>query len=237
MRSSSILLTTVFALALFAPTGSASAVELIANGGFESGHFHGDSAAPRYDTISQSSAQPQDLSSWTVTNGSVAWGLNPTDINTNTGVGFVDLTGVGDNGNHGTISQTISTVIGQTYAFSVFETLYFGAGGITVDENGHAVSLTGSPGFWGPGISGINLHASWGQLTGTFVADNTSTTIGIIALSDRSAQIGLDDVSVTGPAAVGGVPEPSTWAMMIVGFCGLGFIAYRRKSKPAFMAA
>lgn len=26
-----------------------------------------------------------------------------------------------------------------------------------------------------------------------------------------------------------GVPEPSTWAMMILGFCGLGFIAYRRK--------
>jgi hypothetical protein len=25
------------------------------------------------------------------------------------------------------------------------------------------------------------------------------------------------------------VPEPSTWAMMILGFCGLGFIAYRRK--------
>ena len=25
------------------------------------------------------------------------------------------------------------------------------------------------------------------------------------------------------------VPEPSTWAMMILGFCGLGFIAYRGK--------
>jgi hypothetical protein len=26
------------------------------------------------------------------------------------------------------------------------------------------------------------------------------------------------------------VPEPSTWAMMILGFCGLGFVAYRRKA-------
>jgi hypothetical protein len=26
------------------------------------------------------------------------------------------------------------------------------------------------------------------------------------------------------------VSEPSTWAMMIVGFCGLGFMAYRRKN-------
>ena len=29
------------------------------------------------------------------------------------------------------------------------------------------------------------------------------------------------------------VPEPSTWAMMIVGFCGLGFMAYRRKPDGA----
>jgi hypothetical protein len=36
---------------------------------------------------------------------------------------------------------------------------------------------------------------------------------------------------------VNAVPEPSTWAMMILGFCGLGFMAYHRKSKPALMAA
>jgi hypothetical protein len=36
---------------------------------------------------------------------------------------------------------------------------------------------------------------------------------------------------------VAAVPEPSTWAMMILGFAGLGFMAYRRKSKPALMAA
>jgi hypothetical protein len=29
--------------------------------------------------------------------------------------------------------------------------------------------------------------------------------------------------------SVGAVPEPSTWAMMILGFCGVGFMAYRRK--------
>jgi hypothetical protein len=36
---------------------------------------------------------------------------------------------------------------------------------------------------------------------------------------------------------VSAVPEPSTWAMMILGFAGVGFMAYRRKSKPALMAA
>ena len=35
----------------------------------------------------------------------------------------------------------------------------------------------------------------------------------------------------------GAIPEPSTWAMMILGFAGIGFMAYRRKSKPALMAA
>ena len=38
-------------------------------------------------------------------------------------------------------------------------------------------------------------------------------------------------------AAIAAVPEPSTWAMMLLGFAGLGFMAYRQKSKPALMAA
>jgi PEP-CTERM motif len=36
---------------------------------------------------------------------------------------------------------------------------------------------------------------------------------------------------------VSGVPEPSTWAMMLLGFAGLAFMAYCRKSKPALKAA
>ncbi len=33
------------------------------------------------------------------------------------------------------------------------------------------------------------------------------------------------------------VPEPATWAMMVLGFMGVGFVAYRRKSKPGFRLA
>jgi hypothetical protein len=36
---------------------------------------------------------------------------------------------------------------------------------------------------------------------------------------------------------VRGVPEPSTWAMMILGFMGVGFMAYRRKGGSAFRLA
>jgi len=46
--------------------------------------------------------------------------------------------------------------------------------------------------------------------------------------------VALDNFTVSVETAV---PEPSTWAMMILGFAGVGFLAYRRKSKPALMAA
>jgi hypothetical protein len=44
-------------------------------------------------------------------------------------------------------------------------------------------------------------------------------------------------LNVTTDGSIGAVPEPSTWAMMILGFAGVGFMAYRRKSKATLMAA
>jgi hypothetical protein len=32
------------------------------------------------------------------------------------------------------------------------------------------------------------------------------------------------------------VPEPSTWAMMMLGFAGLGFAGYRKSRKAAIAA-
>jgi len=37
--------------------------------------------------------------------------------------------------------------------------------------------------------------------------------------------------------AVASAPEPSTWVMLIIGFADIGFMAYRRSSKPALNAA
>jgi len=34
-------------------------------------------------------------------------------------------------------------------------------------------------------------------------------------------------------ANISAVPEPSTWAMMILGFAGVGFLAYRRRNQTA----
>jgi hypothetical protein len=46
---------------------------------------------------------------------------------------------------------------------------------------------------------------------------------------------GTGSVTVT-PIIPGVVPEPSTWAMMVLGFAGLGFLGYRRTAKARLAA-
>ena len=36
---------------------------------------------------------------------------------------------------------------------------------------------------------------------------------------------------------IGEVPEPSTWALMLIGFAGLGFVGYRQQQKLAALRA
>jgi hypothetical protein len=47
----------------------------------------------------------------------------------------------------------------------------------------------------------------------------------------------IDNVSLTGDLIAPSVPEPSTWAMMTLGFAGVGFMAYRRRRQAAAIAA
>jgi hypothetical protein len=42
--------------------------------------------------------------------------------------------------------------------------------------------------------------------------------------------------NVSGTWQVAAVPEPSTWAMMLLGFAGVGFMAYRRSCKDQGLA-
>jgi hypothetical protein len=75
---------------------------------------------------------------------------------------------------------------------------------------------------------------------------SVSTTLGDYHIFGDGSPFSIgtvsrNDIFETGPGgfgvgtlAVSAVPEPSTWAMMILGFCGLGFVAYRRKQdRPA----
>lgn len=42
-----------------------------------------------------------------------------------------------------------------------------------------------------------------------------------------------DYVFIDNVTGVSAVPEPSTWAMMLIGFCGLGFLAGRHRNRSA----
>jgi hypothetical protein len=67
----------------------------------------------------------------------------------------------------------------------------------------------------------------------TYVNFNfTGGTIGGVQFTSTSAAFELDNVAISSA-----VPEPSTWAMMILGFMGVGFMAYRRKNTRAFRIA
>jgi hypothetical protein len=48
--------------------------------------------------------------------------------------------------------------------------------------------------------------------------------------------VGNEDLTTPFNVLVAAVPEPSTWAMMILGFCGIGFMAFRRKQAGAALS-
>jgi len=56
-----------------------------------------------------------------------------------------------------------------------------------------------------------------------------------------SGYFNIGDNQLTGKTPftpqVAAVPEPATWAMMILGFVGVGFMAYRRRNQRAALAA
>jgi len=129
------------------------------------------------------------------------------------GVEFLSPTGVSN------LSQTLSTVAGTTYDVSFFLDLV-GSTSIPITVSFGDGNLTLTNPTTGQGFQEFSF-------TGTATSGSTILNFG---LTD-SALSGLDDVSVTAA-----VPEPSTWAMMLLGFAGVGFMAYRRKSNPASMA-
>ena len=63
---------------------------------------------------------------------------------------------------------------------------------------------------------------------------NGATDVELLFSETMSSKEGFGfTYALATTGAVSGVPEPSTWAMMLIGFAGLGFVAYRRTKKSA----
>jgi hypothetical protein len=99
---------------------------------------------------------------------------------------------------------------------------------------------------WGTFSNGVNMTGANGApgsnhgpldftLTGTISTANfVNNTDGHIFAADILVVATGKTGAVTGPASISSVPEASTWAMMILGFMGVGFMAYRRKGQGRF---
>lgn len=111
---------------------------------------------------------------------------------------------------------------------------------------GNQVAYTSVSGSFG-GTPGVASTISFG--TGSILAQLNidGTALGFTQLSgpdlftgnpaDPTFNIGTFDLANPFMSqndvltiSVAAVPEPSTWAMMILGFLGLGFLAYRKKA-------
>jgi hypothetical protein len=90
-------------------------------------------------------------------------------------------------------------------SFGGMETLYFYTGDVADAGNHYSVVPT-------------EAYFTGSDSSPTFVPGTYYGSVG-------------DSVTITDITAA--VPEPSTWAMMILGFIGVGFMAYRRKQNDS----
>ena len=79
----------------------------------------------------------------------------------------------------------------------------------------------------------ITNNPVWGQNALFNVWSNGGDSYGFLFSGTLTDVFNDWVIRGEGAGTVAAVPEPSTWAMMILGFTGVGFMAYRRKSKPA----
>ena len=86
-------------------------------------------------------------------------------------------------------------------------------------------------------FSADGLTNGWLHYTTNFTSGNAALynfALNFQGNGNTAADFVVDNVSVANVAAA---PEASSWAMMILGFAGVGFMAYRRKHGQALRAA
>jgi hypothetical protein len=113
--------------------------------------------------------------------------------------------------------------------------IYWGSidGNVNGNNNGFSVTLDG---YTLTGADLVALYGADGSGSQTSPTGNQLVTItGLAAFTTAeftSTQNAFEFSLAATPVTInGGVPEPSTWAMMMLGFAGLGYAAFRRNSK------
>jgi hypothetical protein len=216
------------AIGILAPQ-HARAAQFITNGSFEADSFTGSGLGYRLGLTGNA------VTGWFIpaSDGTYPWGLQ----NTNAFGGGPAAQGnqwlvLGEVSTHVdyTIQQTMTGLTpGQTYNLTFALASETGCCA-TAQVSFLSGSSTAALNFTAP--SSGNYWTQWGSFSENFLATSSSVTLQFKDLAIEfpgGLDLGLDNVSVTG--VQGGIPEPSTWAMMILGFAGIGFMAYRRKGK------
>lgn len=200
--------------------GPSKAVELITNGGFETGSF-----ASWTVTTPVGDDHPQVVIAYNQ-NGNYPTGAfgepvpNPTFPN-NYGAYFVGDTKAES------ISQSITLNPGKQYLIS-FE-IYSTANGKKNPFDATLQSSTSNTDELSPVFSAQALPTSWTYYSAMFTAGAAGPYT--FALNFKPSFIGSPDSDfVIDDISIKAVPEASTWAMMILGFLGVGFLGYRRRN-------
>jgi hypothetical protein len=95
-----------------------------------------------------------------------------------------------------------------------------------------------NPGMWVVTLDNVPFHTTFllqMNSAATLFAGSTTTIDSSFSGFFGFGYFGGDDDGspFRGTLTIAAVPEPSTWAMLLIGFAGIWFAAYRRKSKPA----
>jgi hypothetical protein len=133
------------------------------------------------------------------------------------------------------------------YAVATFEVGYGAGGGagtyrLRVFDGNDSLVYTangaagGSPyenfGPFPNAVSTLDLRVVLDDITGSFEMTAIVAIFGTGYCCDGPIAIANAE-----GFTISSVPEPSTWAMMILGFAGVGFMAYRRRNSTALRAA
>jgi choice-of-anchor C domain-containing protein len=205
------LLLAASALAL-AFAGSAQAAT-ITNGSFEQGTFTSDA----FDTLA---AGNTNITGWTIGGAGVDWIGSHWDASE--GSRNVDMSAL----SAGSLSQTLSTTIGQSYKLT-FD-LAGNPDGAPIPKLLDVAINGGTPTTFAFDTTGKSRIGNMGWLSQTyfFTATSASSVLSFTSLANTPSGPALDNV------AIAAVPEASTWAMMIAGF-GLAGASLRRRRVAA----